>query len=141
MRSELQSHKTELHTLQTDTENIKANESQIATRLRDTLHENDHLKNELTKTQKVTGDFRKECESLVADYQGAAKKIEQLEAEKDRHRSQAEMGMRELAMRGERIKALEGERQNLQDQLQHMDLQVCGSNQYSHTLLLFLWFS
>lgn len=126
IRSELQNQSTHLHTAITERENLQANENQISSRLRDTLHENDRLKNELTKTQKVTGEFRKECESLVADYQGAAKKIEVLERERDKFRNQAEMGMRELAMRAERIKTLESERQTLQDQLQHMDLQVCG---------------
>ena len=124
IRSELQS---QLLTLATEKENLRANESQIASRIRDTLQENDRLKNELTKTQKVTGEFRKECESLVGDYQTAAKKIELLEKERDRFRNQTDMGMRELAMRAERIKALEAERQSLQDQLQHMDLQVCAS--------------
>ena len=124
-RTELQSHKTQLHTLSTEKENLRANEGQISARLRDTLHENDRLKNELTKTQKVTGEFRKECESLVGDYQTAAKKIEQVEKERDRFRDQADMGMRELASRAERIKALEAERQGLQDQLHHMDMQVC----------------
>jgi chromosome segregation ATPase len=121
IRSELQS---QLLTLATEKENLRANESQIASRIRDTLQENDRLKNELTKTQKVTGEFRKECESLVGDYQTAAKKIELLEKERDRFRNQTDMGMRELAMRAERIKALEAERQSLQDQLQHMDLQL-----------------
>ena len=125
IRSELHSHETQLHTLVTEKENLRANESQISSRLRETLQENDRLKNELTKTQKVTGEFRKECESLVGDYQTAAKKIELLEKERDRFRNQTDMGMRELAMRAERIKALEAERQSLQDQLQHMDLQVC----------------
>ena len=125
IQSELHSHKTQLHTLHTDTEALRASENQITSRLRDTIHENDRLRNELTNTQKVTGEFRKECESLVADYQGAAKRLEVMEAEKDKCRNQAQMGMRELAQRAERIKALEGERQNLQEQLQHMDLQVC----------------
>lgn len=124
VKSELHSKKTQLITLATESENLRANENKLSDRLRDTLHENDRLKNELTKTQKVTGDFKKECDSLLVDYQGAAKKIEQLEVERDRIRSQQEMGVRELASRGERIKALEGERKSLQDQLQHMDLQV-----------------
>ena len=116
---------THLHTLHADTETLRANETQITSRLRDVMQENDRLRNELTTTQKVTGEFRKECESLVNDYQGAAKKIEVLEAERDKFRNQAQMGMRELAQRSERVKALEAERQVLQEQLQHMDMQVC----------------
>ena len=124
VRSELHSHATRLHELHTDAETLRANESQISNHLRETVHENERLKKELTNTQKVTGEFRKECESLVADYQGAAKKIEQLEEERDRYRDQTNMGMRELAQRAERVKSLEGERQSLQDQLMHMDMQV-----------------
>ena len=121
---ELDTHRTTVHVLQTDKETLQANESKVTHRLRETLHECDLLKNELTNTQKVTGEFRKECESLVADYQGAAKKIELLEEERDRYRNQAQMGMRELAQRGERVKTLEAERKSLQEQLQHMDMQV-----------------
>lgn len=121
---ELQSHIAQLHALQTEKETLRANEGQLSIRVQETLRENDHLKQELTNTQKLAGEFRKECQSLVADYEGAAKKIESLEEERDRYRNQANMGMRELAQRGERVKALEGERKHLQDQLQHMDLQV-----------------
>ena len=123
-RTELHSHATHLHELRTETETLRANESQIAHRLRDALRENDYLKGELSNTQKVTNEYKKECESLVADYQGAAKQIVQLEEERDRFRNQANMGMRELAQRAERVKALEGERQALQEQLMHMDMQV-----------------
>ena len=111
--------------MQTDKENLRANEVQVHTRLRESLRDKERLTQELSNTQRVVGEFKKECESLVVDYQGAAKKIELLEEERDRYRNQANMGMRELAQRGERVKALEGERKSLQEQLQHMDLQVC----------------
>ena len=110
--------------MQTDKENFRANEAQVATHLRETVREKERLTQELSNTQRVVNEYKKECESLVVDYQGAAKKIAVLEEERDRYRNQANMSMRELGQRGERVKALEGERKNLQEQLQHMDLQV-----------------
>lgn len=124
MQQEHQNYTAQLHALTTEKETLRANENQISSHLRDALHEKDRLKQELANAQQVAADFRKECESLVTDYQGAAQKIEALEEERDRYRNQANMGVRELAQRAERVKALEGERKSLQDQLQHMDLQV-----------------
>ena len=90
------------------------------------MREKERLTQELSNTQRVVNEYKKECESLVVDYQGAAKKITVLEEERDRYRNQHSMSMRELGQRAERVKALEAERKNLQEQLQHMDLQVCG---------------
>ena len=68
--------------------------------------------------------FKGECQSLVQDYQVAGGQIKTLEEDRDRFRKQAEMGLRELAQRAERIKTLEARRKDLEEQLQHMDFQV-----------------
>ena len=124
VRQEMQSHVSQLHTIHTENETLRANNSQISTRMRDTQRDSERFKQELTSTQQMAENFQKEAQSLVADYQDAGRQIESLKEERDRYRGQAEMGVRELAQRGERIKALERERKVLEEQQQHMDLQV-----------------
>ena len=124
VRQELQSNLSQLHTIHAENETLRANNSQISTRMRDTQRDSEHFKQELTSTQQMAENFQKEAQSLVADYQDAGRQIESLKEERDRYRGQAEMGVRELAQRGERIKALERERKVLEEQQQHMDLQV-----------------
>lgn len=69
-------------------------------------------------------EFRKECESLMADYQASAERLRESEAERDKYKNQYETALRELAQRAERIKQLEQQRKEATERNEHMSFQV-----------------
>lgn len=103
---------------------VRAANSQLNADLHEIHREREQLRKELRDSKTMSSSFQKECESLVNDYKEAAKHIEELTAERDRFRDKADMGMRELAHRAEKIKNLESDRKTLEEQLEHMELQV-----------------
>ena len=113
-----------MHSLQAECARLQASHTQITTHVQETQQEKDRLQRELSKTHRLAEGYKGECQSLVQDYQTAGGQIRtmegqirSLEEERDRYKRQVDMGLRELALRADRIKALE-------EQLQHVNLQV-----------------
>ena len=120
-----------MHSLQAECARLKASHTQITTHVQEAQQEKDRLQRELSKTHQLAEGYKGECQSLVQDYQTAGGQIRtmegqirSLEEERDRYKRQADMGLRELALRADRIAKLEATRKDLEEQLQHMDLQV-----------------
>ena len=107
-------------------ENVKL-KSELAKARRDVQEaqqEKDQLQREFSKARQLAEGYKGECQSLVQDYQTAGGQIRtmegqirSLEEERDWYKRQADMHQRELALQGDRVKALE-------EQLQHVNLQV-----------------
>ena len=93
------------------------------------------LENEQKDAQHALGEYKSECEALMGDYQTCAERLRETEEERDRHKKQVEIGLRELTKRADKIKQLEQQRTELTERGQHMDFQVCLKSKESLTKL------
>ncbi len=89
------------------------------------------LEGDKEQAQVVLNTYKKECESLMEDYQSCADQLHGTTEERDRLKHQVDVGLRELAKRADKITQLEKANKELDrqrglatDRIEHMDFQV-----------------
>ena len=122
--SELRSVQSQHSQLQASLEQLTTLNQQLQSQKAELEAQVRHLRMEVEEAQQAIDGYKQECAQTLQDYTECAHDLQVVREERDRQKKQADIGLRELTKRADRIKLLERQRDDIQERYTHMEMQV-----------------